>query len=70
MKELGDAQHIFSHVEWHMKGYMVFVGEMEQALKECLLVEVEDAKHNYAIPAAFSKYAEYINIPIGKDSFE
>lgn len=70
VKELGEAQHIFSHVEWHMKGYMVFVGEMEQALEEWLLVDVEDAKENYAIPSAFSKYAEYLNLPIGKNVFE
>lgn len=68
LKPLGEAKHIFSHVEWHMKGYMVFVGEMEEKSGEWLLVEVEEARNHYAIPAAFSKYAEYMNIPIGKDA--
>lgn len=69
IKPVGEAKHIFSHVEWHMKGYMVFVGEMEPKPGEWLLVDVEEARNSYAIPAAFSKYAEYINIPIGKEAF-
>lgn len=69
IKPVGEAKHIFSHVEWHMKGYMVFVGEMEPKPGEWLLVDVEEARSSYAIPAAFSKYAEYINIPIGKEAF-
>lgn len=68
IKPIGPAKHIFSHVEWHMEGYMVFVGEMEQKKNEWLLVDVEEARNSYAIPAAFSKYAEYINMPIGKDA--
>jgi hypothetical protein len=28
-------------------------------------VEAEDAKERYAIPAAFAKYAAYMNISIG-----
>ena len=40
VKELGEAKHIFSHVEWHMKGYAILVeeesaGAAERVPKEC-----------------------------------
>ncbi len=31
LKELGEAKHIFSHVEWHMKGYAILVQEEDFA---------------------------------------
>lgn len=69
---LSDAKHIFSHVEWHMKGYVVFVESLElkkeSDKQELLFVEAEDARERYAIPTAFIKYAEYMNIPIGAEA--
>jgi hypothetical protein len=35
-----------------------------------IFVEVEDTKKDYAIPSAFSKYAEYLNLVLGKNVFE
>ena len=84
-----DAKHIFSHVEWHMKGYVVFLQagdyvdltnsgvkniDAEQQLsinkkQEWIFVEPEDTKEQYAIPSAFVKYTEYLNLIIGKDVF-
>ena len=78
-----DAKHIFSHVEWHMKGYVVFLqanefegicseetlNEKSENIKEkWLFVDVEETKQNYAIPSAFVKYTEYLNMTIGKDA--
>lgn len=71
-----DAKHIFSHVEWHMKGYVVFLqavdyNQMElDNPKNWLFVDVKETKENYAIPSAFVKYTEYLNLVIGKDVFE
>jgi A/G-specific adenine glycosylase len=92
IQPLADAKHIFSHVEWHMKGYAVLVEEMEDApgseasgqqmrqqnaserevqgggaQTPWLFVEAEDARERYAIPAAFAKYAAYMNIKIGME---
>lgn len=82
IQPLADAKHIFSHVEWHMKGYAVLVEE--EGVQKCgtdvlppevrgkkadwLFVEAEDAKERYAIPTAFARYAEYMNIHLGMDS--
>lgn len=69
-----DAKHIFSHVEWHMKGYVVFLQAQDYAARdgrkaeEWIFVDVEETKENYAIPAAFVKYTEYLNLTIGKDA--
>ena len=66
IKPLSDAKHIFSHVEWHMKAYAVLIEEGQQAKEDALLfVEAEDARERYAIPSAFERYADYMNIKIG-----
>lgn len=86
-----DAKHIFSHVEWHMKGYVVFLQandyendiiiEENQNLKnkqiekmkkkeDWIFVDVEETKECYAIPSAFVKYAEYLNLVLGKNAIK
>ena len=92
IQPLCDAKHIFSHVEWHMKGYAVFLASRElqternsyeafdregagvvnpaKCKNDWIFVEVEDTKKDYAIPSAFSKYAEYLNLVLGKNVFE
>ena len=71
-----EAKHIFSHVEWHMKGYVVFLQASEYSnqdkpeAKEWFFVDVAETKEHYAIPSAFAKYAEYLNLTIGKDAIE
>ena len=104
-----EAKHIFSHVEWHMKGYVVFLQakeyesdiqkkdvsnknmlemtdskqitinetlglgsvkrEQEKADKnDWIFVDVDETKQHYAIPSAFVKYAEYLNLVLGRNA--
>lgn len=70
IQPLPPAKHIFSHVEWHMIGYMVSVANLEVTEAESmhrgwLLVETESVKEHFAIPSAFGAYASYMNIPLG-----
>lgn len=58
IQKLEDARHIFSHVEWHMTGYMVRVEEIEDP-QEYLLVEPQDTKEKFPIPAAFRVYVQH-----------
>lgn len=74
IQRLASAKHIFSHIEWHMDGYAVFLegglpqkGEHQQPF---IFVEAEDAKERYAIPSAFAAYAGYMNILLGNERFE
>lgn len=74
IQKLADAKHIFSHVEWHMKGYAVRVEETELSgepeEKELIFVDAAEAGERYAIPAAFAVYAKYMTIRLGSERFE
>ena len=50
IRPLGEAVHIFSHVEWHMVGY-----ELRCAAENSAFVWTEDIRQ-YAIPTAFRAY--------------
>ncbi len=80
IQPLCEAKHIFSHVEWHMKGYVVFIAGRdlaepertfaERTHEEWIFIDAEETKKNYAIPSAFSKYAKYLNLVLGKEAIE
>lgn len=75
IKELADSKHVFSHKEWHMKGYAVRVDELapgkEAGEKEnWLFVEPMETEKQYPIPSAFAAYVPYLNIRQGKNSFK
>ena len=70
IKPLGEAKHIFSHVEWHMIGYSIRVDELEKSCTEDMLfAHPEEVEQNIPIPAAFEKYVKYINVRIGQDKY-
>lgn len=76
IQKLEEAKHIFSHVEWQMKGYAILIeepdGEAENdksAEDQLIFVEAADSEARYAIPAAFAAYARYMNIKIGNEKF-
>lgn len=68
---LEDAKHIFTHKEWHMKGYMVRVDELNKGSvpKEWLFVEPWETKEHYPIPSAYAKYMKYLQITVGYEVF-
>lgn len=71
VKELAPAKHIFSHVEWHMVGYVVRVDELEKSCREPMLfIHPSDVERTYPIPAAFEGYTDYMNIKLGQDKYE
>ena len=61
IKEAGKAKHIFSHIEWHMTGYLIKVAEPdEKTVKDLIFVSRKETKKDYAIPSAFSTFRKYI----------
>ena len=60
IKNAGEAKHIFSHVEWHMKGYVVRVVSTEKRAGNLLFIDKKESKGKYPIPSAFSAYRKYI----------
>ncbi len=75
---LGRAKHIFSHIEWHMTGYQVFLKEMPLDLQESYVAEMtpvftdlltdcvwetgELLKQEYSLPSAFAAYKEILGL--------
>ena len=59
---LGTGKHIFSHVEWHMLGYLVHLKEIPKGLEqeECIWATVQEMESSYSIPSAFQCYYEKI----------
>lgn len=65
IQPLEDAKHIFTHREWHMKGFMVRVDELEHGLpgeeiSDWLYIEPEETRERYPIPSAFGTYLKYL----------
>ena len=57
----GEAKHIFSHVEWRMKGYFIKVASTEEKkIGELIFADKKESKGKYPIPSAFSAYRKYI----------
>lgn len=54
---IGEAKHIFTHKEWNIKGYHIFVDHMSD---EYIWVTKEELFNNYSIPSAYKKYKDYI----------
>lgn len=56
IKPLGTAKHIFTHVEWHMEGFLVTV---EEALETGGLAWVDPhARSGHALPSAFKVFLQ------------
>lgn len=72
---LEDAKHIFTHKEWHMKGYMVRVDELEpkkpgKDTADWLYMEPSKTQESYPIPAAFATYTKGLNIKLGNERYQ
>ena len=65
IEPLREAKHIFTHREWHMKGYMVRVDELEpkgtgKQSADWIYIEPEETEKKYPIPSAFGAYMNYL----------
>ena len=52
---LPPSKHIFTHLEWHMKGYFIRVSEF-QDVSAFVWVTKEEIKNRYSIPTAFQSF--------------
>lgn len=71
IRPIGEAKHIFSHVEWQMVGYSIRVDELENSCTENMLfIHPEEVEKEFPIPAAFEKYVKFINVKIGQEKYD
>jgi A/G-specific adenine glycosylase len=64
IEPMGEAKHIFSHIEWHMLGYYVRIKDYQAEdlqEKEYLLADKDEIKNKYTLPNAFSAYTGRIS---------
>lgn len=52
-----DAKHIFTHIEWHMQGYIINVKEPAEAFA---WVSWKELQQQYALPSAFKTYVSVL----------
>lgn len=57
IESAGEAKHIFTHIEWHMKGYRLTVSE---PIAEWEWVPIDELTATYPIPTAFRFFQEQI----------
>lgn len=55
---LGKYKHVFSHVEWDMKGFLVMCDTCFES--DGIWVDIEDVFTYYSIPSAFRFYKEFL----------
>ena len=57
MQSLGAGKHIFSHIEWHMKGYLIELSPTGKQ-PELIFASLEEVEDTYSLPTAFRTYRE------------
>lgn len=75
IQPLAEAKHIFTHREWHMRGFLIRTDELAQgipgeAIREWLFVEPAETEKKYPIPSAFATYTAALRIRLGKEKYE
>ena len=57
IRPIGEAVHIFTHLEWHMTGYLVTLNAPIEGLA---FATKEELSAVYALPSAFRYFKRYI----------
>lgn len=60
---LGKGEHLFSHVEWHMLGYLVHLSHLPEipgSQEDAVWATAEELEESYSIPSAFRCYYQKI----------
>ena len=56
VRRLPDAKHLFSHIEWQMRGYAVVLTAPPADVADWLFVPVGEVERTYAVPSAYRAY--------------
>lgn len=63
LTRIGEAKHIFSHIEWHMLGYYVKLKNLpkdKEIFEKTIWVTSDEIKETYSLPTAISAYSKII----------
>ena len=64
VRPLPSAVHVFTHVEWHMRTYLVSIQTECELVRGDLLLSAREIADSYAVPSAFRHLEGYLK---GKD---
>jgi len=75
IQPLADAKHVFTHKEWHMKGFVVRVDELApkevgEASSDWIYIEPQETRDRYPIPSAFAAYTKGLDIKLGNERYQ
>lgn len=59
MVPIKQSKHVFSHLEWHMKGFFVTATADDRVQSELIWVTGTDIQRQYSIPTVFKAFMEY-----------
>lgn len=68
IRKIQNAKHVFSHVEWQMAGYEIRVAEEDGPKGDWIFAETDEMEDRYAVPSAFSVYADILTMRRGKQA--
>lgn len=63
IQELKKEKHIFTHIQWNMTGYEMFLSHLSESMKlgeAWLWVTPDQLKKQYSLPSAFKGYRDFI----------
>ena len=67
IRPLPAAKHIFTHIEWHMRGYEILTASGEEICEGgWLFAEKTELEDRMPVATAFAAYAEQIGLGLGK----
>lgn len=55
--EVGKSKHVFSHIIWYMRGYLI---RLHEPLDKYIWATKEELMEKYSIPSAFSYYYDFL----------
>lgn len=58
---LPESKHLFSHIEWHMTGYLFEMSTPDALPANYAMVTLNDLINNYPIPSAFRGYTRLLD---------
>ena len=67
-EQLCDAKHLFSHIEWRMRGYLYRVNAPTEIPSDYVWATLQDLQQRYPIPSAFSAYTKLLSKLLQKEN--
>ena len=59
VRRLEESRHVFTHMEWHMQGYLVHAADAHAVLNG-LWVDESAVHEEYAVPSAFKSFTRHL----------